>query len=163
MIRYRLRFVDRPDLSNDDFESGRVYRAGDTLELRDGLERATDAWAITAVVPGREGLPDTLVCDLVSRQAVTVSAGAAAFATERGGRIYIWGDPLGATAAWLRASTDDPGGGRRYEARKVGDVEVFVATDVTPLELKVRLSLSRGRLVAEWPAGGAVGASGGVF
>jgi hypothetical protein len=153
-----VRFIDRADLNRDDFDSATGYQPGDLLELRAGLTDPTQAWAISAVVPGREGLPDTLVCDAAWRQEVTVSDAAAAFAKERGGRIYVWAEPLGSTASWLRTSTDDPGGDREYERRDVCDVEVFIAKDVTPPEIKVRLSVSRQSL-AEWPGGSVPGGS----
>jgi hypothetical protein len=90
---------------------------------------------------------------------VTVSRAAAGFARERGGRIYVWAEPAGASAYWLHASAYDPGG-RRYASRRVGDIEVLVAHEVALLDLKVRLSFWRRSLVAEWPTGGAAAGGG---
>jgi hypothetical protein len=163
MARYRVRFAERPDLATKELESRSPLRVGDVLELRDGIDEPSHAWAVSAVVPGRSGLPDTLVCDFVSRRIVNVSDGAARFAKERGGRIYVWAEPVGSSAAWLQASTDEPAGSREYDRFTSADVDVFVARDVAPPELKVRRGALRRDLVAEWPGGSVPGGSGGGF
>lgn len=151
-IPYRVRFIERPELNNNQFESGKVYTAGDVLEgLRDGLAEPTHAWAVIAIVPGRDGRPDTLVCDIVDRRDVKVSDAAATFARDRGGRIYVWAESFGSDGGWLQASTADPGQKREYERREISGIEVLVASDVAVPEIKVRLSVTRRTLVAESP------------
>ncbi len=159
-VAYRVRFAGRPELSVDQFEGQEPYRVGDILEgFREGLDEPTQAWAVTTVVPGADGRPDTLVCDVVLRPHVDVSDAAARFAQNRGGRVYIWVEHVSSATVSLRASTADPGRQVEFDRQLVRAVEVLVAKDVPALELKLRLSVFRNKLVAEW-VGGVPGASG---
>ncbi len=151
-LRYRLRFAGRPDLDRE-FESSRELRAGELLaDVTDGLDSPDLAWVVTAVIPGRQGLPDTVVCDVTAQQPVVrLSSGAARFVKLRGRRVFVWAEAAGRAVARLRVSTDDPGEGP-YESRRVAGVEVLLATDLQIALVQIRLSVFRRGLVAEVPA-----------
>jgi hypothetical protein len=145
---YRVRFEGRPDLGLDSYEASHALSVGDVLhDVREGIDEPTLAWGVTAVVPGRQSQPDTLVVDLMPWRVVTISAAGGRHARKRGGRIYVWAKG-GSALGVLRASTADPGIEEQLERRRVAGVDVFLAESAALPEIRVCLALTRRKLIA---------------
>jgi hypothetical protein len=53
---YRLRFIGRPDLDNDSFDSSKPYEEGEPFDA----EELDDNWIVLDVLSAADGEPDTL-------------------------------------------------------------------------------------------------------
>lgn len=85
--------------------------------------------------------------EVAQRLRVSVGRGVAQYVKSRGGRLYVWGQPIGALQ-WMKAATERPDAVAFVPLTEVSDFELYVAEDL--------VSTRWLRLVRRWwlPGGG---------